>query len=140
MAGETEGFDFPAPPEEFLTYRDNRVLSILEDPRSVQSAIDELVQAGFPAEGIYVLSGPEGAARLDLSGEHHGLRGRIYRFIEKLGDERQWLEHQAALMKEGGFGVSLPADDENKGTAAEILIRLGGKHTAYFGKAHWETL
>jgi hypothetical protein len=140
MAGTPDSFDFPAPPEEFLTYKDNRVISILDDPRSVQSAIDELVQVGVPAEDIYVLSGPEGAARLDLSGEHHGLRGRIYRFLEHLGDEWQWLEHQGALMKRGAFGLSLPADDESKASAAEILIRHGGRHTAYFGKAHWETL
>jgi hypothetical protein len=140
MAGGTESFDFPPPPDDFLTYKDNRVISIFDDPRSVRAAIDELVKAGFPAEDIYVLSGPEGAARLDLSGEHHGLRGRIYRFIERLGDERQWLEQQSALMKRGGLGVSLPADDESKASAAEILTRHGGQHTAHFGKAHWETL
>ena len=87
-----------------------------------------------------MLSGPEGAARLDLAGEHHGLRGRIYRFIERLGDERQWLEHHGALMKRGGLGVSLPADEESKASAAAILARHGGQRTAYFGKAHWETL
>lgn len=140
MAAGTGGFDFPTPPDDLLTYRVNRVISILDDPRSVQRAIDELVKAGFPADDIYVLSGPEGAARLDLSGEHHGLRGRIYRFIEHLGDERQWLEHQGAHMRRGGFGVSLPAGDESKASAAEILTRHGGQHTAYFGKAHWETL
>jgi hypothetical protein len=140
MAEGRGSFDFPPPPDDLLTYKDNRVISILDDPRSVQGAIDELVKAGFPAEDIYVLSGPEGAARLDLSGEHQGLRGRIYRFIERLGDERQWLEHQSALMKRGWLGVSLPADDESKASVAEILARHGGRHTAYFGKAHWETL
>ena len=140
MAAGRESFDFPPPPDDMLTYKDNRVISILDDPLSVQGAIDDLVKAGFPAEDIYVLSGPEGAARLDLSGEHQGLRGRIYRFIERLGDERQWLEHQSALMKRGWLGVSLPADDESKASAAEILTRHGGRHTAYFGKAHWETL
>jgi hypothetical protein len=140
MAAGRENFDFPPPPDDLLTYKDDRVISMLDDPRSVQGAIDELVRAGFPAEDIYVLSGPEGAARLDLSGEHHGLRGRIYRFIERLGDERQWLEHQGALMKRGWFGISLPADDESKASAAEILARHGGRQTAYFAKAHWETL
>ena len=140
MAEGTESFDFPAPPDDLLTYNVDRVISILDDPQSVQGAIDELVKAGFPANDIYVLSGPEGAARLDLSGKHHGLRGRIYRFVERLGDERPWLEHHSTLMKRGGFGVSLPADQEGKASAAEILTRHGGRHTAYFGKGHWETL
>jgi hypothetical protein len=140
MAGTPDSIDFPAPPEEFLTYKNNRIISIIDDPGSVQSAIDELVQAGVPEEDIYVLSGPEGAARLDLSGKHHGLRGRIYRFLEHLGDERQWLEHHGALIERGAFGVSLPADDESKASAAEILARHGGRDTAYFGKWHWETM
>lgn len=140
MVGNSEQSDFPAPPEDFLGYSANKVVSILDDPQSVQDAIDKLVQAGFETEDISVLCGPRGAARLDVSGRDHGLRGRLYRFVEQLGSEHEWLETHSELMASGGFGVSVSADEGEKGRAAKILGEHGGHDTAYFGETVWQSM
>ncbi len=77
------------PPDGLLTAPENRVLAHMDTPDAVAAAVDDLGQSGFPSDEVYVLCGPEGAERLDVTGEQHGLRGRTYRVMEWLGDERE---------------------------------------------------
>jgi hypothetical protein len=131
---------FPDPPEGLLTYPTNRVGAQMDDPDGVAAAIEDLVQAGFEHSDIFVLAGPQGAERLDVTGRHHGLRGRMYRFVEHLGDEHEQLLAAAEHLKAGGLLIMVPADDDNKDTAARILKAHGGHQVLHFGKAHWESL
>ena len=133
-------FDFPAPPQDFIGYEANRIVSVLDDPSQVQRAIEELKQAGFAPDDISVLTGPEGASKLDLVGDHHGLRGRIYRFVEKLGDENLWLQRHSELLEGGAFGLAVSATPEQKSAVAKIIASHGGHDTAFFGKAAWEEI
>ena len=77
---------------------------------------------------------------LARSGRDHGLKGRIYRFLERISDERELLlgleEHLAA----GGLAVTVPADEVSKSSAARILGRHGGHDMAHFRQGHWERL
>jgi hypothetical protein len=132
--------DFKAPTEGFLTYPKNKVIALLDDTGSVRCALTDLVRAGFDKEGIDVLSGPEGAARLDVDGRQHGFKARIYRLVERVSDTSEWLQRHADHIAQGGFGVTVPADKTRKTQAAEILGRHGAHDRAYFGKAHWETI
>ncbi len=128
------------PPNELLTYPYDRVKALMDSPDDVVAAIEELADAGFEREKIFVLCGPPGAARLDISGRHHGLRGRIYRLVEQLGDAREDLEQSAHHLKAGGFLVTVPADDESMSTVAEILGRHGGHDMIHYGQWHYEHL
>ncbi len=131
---------FPEPPEGLISYPTNRVRALMDDPDQVVAAVEDLVQAGFERSDIFVLAGPLGAERLDVSGRHHGLRGRIYRFIEHLGDEFEQLEVAAEHLRAGGVLIMVPADDDNKDAAARILKEHGGDRLIHFGKGHWESL
>lgn len=135
-----EAYDFPAPPQDFLGYQANRVVSIIDHPSQVQRAINELMRAGFASDDIAVLAGPEGASKLDLSGDHHGLRGRIYRFVEKLGDVDVWLQRHSELLEGGAFGLAVSATPEQRSAVAKIIASHGGHDTAFFGKAAWEEI
>jgi hypothetical protein len=135
-----EELHFPDPPEGLLSYPTNRVGAQMDDPDEVAAAIEELVQAGFERSDMYVLAGPEGAERLDVTGRHHGLRGRLYRFIEHLGDEHEALVDAAEHLSAGGLLIMVPADDDNRDAAARILKSHGGHRVLHFGKAHWESL
>lgn len=128
------------PPNELITYPYDRVKALLDNPDDVVAAIEELVEAGFERESIFVLSGPRGAERLDITGQHHGLRGRIYRFVEQLGDVSEDLQRSADHLKAGGFGVTVPADDENMSKVAEILGRHGAHDMVHYGRWHHERL
>jgi hypothetical protein len=135
-----EEIDLPDPPEGLVTYPTNRVRALMDDPDEVAAAIEDLVQAGFEGGGIFVLAGPQGAKRLDATGRHHGLRGRLYRFIEHLGDEHEELMAASEHLTAGGLVILVPADDEKKDVAARTLKAHGGHRMIHFGKGHWESL
>lgn len=87
-----------------------------------------------------MLCGPKGAERLDVSGSDHGLRGRTYRIMEWMGDEREVLLRSGEHLAAGGLVVTVPTDEDTKPKAARILADHGGHKIAHFGKGHWEPL
>ncbi len=131
---------FREPPEGLLTAPEHRVLAHMDSAEAVASAIDALAEAGFPGEEVFVLCGPEGARRLDVSGGHHGLRGRTYRIMEWMGDEREVLVRSGEHLASGGLVLTVPADEEGKGRAARILRDHGGREIVHFDKGTWERL
>ncbi len=131
---------FREPPDGLLTAPENRVLAHMDTPDDVLAAIEDLGDAGVPSDEVYVLCGPKGAERLDVTGEQHGLRGRTYRIMEWMGDERDVLVRSGEHLSQGGLVVTVPADDGAKAAAALALAAHGGHGIAHFGKGHWERL
>lgn len=135
------GLELHEPPAGLLTYPYDRVKALLDKADDAQAAIEELAEAGFDRERIYLLCGPEGARRLDVTGRHHGLRGRVYRFMERFADDvGENLQRSAEHLQAGGLWITVPADPEDKVTAAEILARHGGHDMVHYGKGHHERL
>ena len=131
---------FPEPPEGLLTAPEDRVLAFMDTPEDAAAAMDELAEKGFPKDEFFVLCGPKGAERLDVSGDRHGLRGRTYRIMEWMGDERDVLLRSGEHLSRGGLVVTVPADEGAKAAAARALAAHGGHEIAHFGKGHWERL
>jgi len=131
---------FPEPPEGLVKPDEDSVVAFLGEPDQAQAAMDELVAQGFDRDSIWVLCGPTGAERLDVSGRQHGLRGRVYRLIEWMGDEKGILFRARDHLSAGGLVMSVPADEEKKATAARILGAHGATRMAHFGPDHWEPL
>ena len=141
MGGRSdEELGFPEPPDGLLTAPVDRVMALMDGPDETEAAIEDLSEAGFDRDEIFVLCGPEGAERLDVFGRHHGLRGRIYRLVEWIGDERALLLRSGDHLAAGGLVMTVPADDSEKTTAARILGQHGAHGMAHFGKGHWEPL
>lgn len=140
MATSDEEFAFPEPPEGLLSPAEDSVVAFLDEPGQAEAAMQELVAQGFDRDRIYVLCGPKGAERLDVSGRHHGLRGRVYRLLEWMGDEKGLLFRARDHLSAGGLVISVPADENQKATAARILGAHGGHGMAHFGREHWEPL
>ena len=132
--------EFPEPPEEFLTYPAGNLIALMTDGDAVAAALDDLTRAGFPRDKMYVLAGPAGAERLDVTGQHHGLRGRVYRTLSRVGDEHEELLRAGNHLQAGGLVVRVPADKDEKAVAARILGEHGAVHIVYMGKATYETL
>ena len=131
---------FPEFPEGLVKPQKNSVVAFIDEPDQVEAAMEELVAHGFDREQIYVLCGTEGAQRLDVSGRHHGLRGRIYRLVEWMSDEKGILFRARDHLAGGGLVLSVPADEDQKAPAARILGGHGGHGMAHFGPDHWEPL
>ncbi len=135
-----EDSGFREPPDGLLTAPENRVLAHMDTPDDVAAAIEHLGNAGVPPDDVYVLCGPKGAERLDVTGEQHGLRGRTYRIMEWMGDERDVLLRSGDHLAAGGLVLTVPVDEAGKAPAARILADHGAHDIAHFGKGHWEPL
>jgi hypothetical protein len=131
---------FPDPPEGLVKPDDDSVVAFLDGPDQAEAAMEQLVRDGFDGERIYVLCGPKGAQRLDVSGAHHGLRGRVYRLLEWMSDEKGILFRARDHLEAGGLVMSVPADEDHKADAARILGAHGAHGMAHFGRDHWEPL
>lgn len=140
MADRGDDFAFPEPPEGLIKPKDDSVVAFLDGPDQVEAAMEELVGKGFDRDRIYVLCGPKGAERLDVTGAHHGLRGRVYRLLEWMSDEKGILFRARDHLAAGGLVISVPADEEQKPDVARILGAHGGHGMAHFGSDHWEPL
>src|ERR687891_2130400 len=106
------GTDFPEPPEEFLKYPAGNLIALMTDGDAVAAALDDLTGAGFPRDEMYVLVGPAGAERLDVTGRHHGLLGRIYRILGRLGDDHEELSRAVGHLRRGGLALRVPASGD----------------------------
>lgn len=140
MAQSDGELDFPEPPEGLVKPHEDSVVAFLDGPDEVESAMEELVEQGFDRDRIWVLCGSKGAERLDVSGRHSGLRGRVYRLLEWMGDEKGLLFRARDHLAAGGLVLSVPADEDQKASAARILGDKGGHGMAHFGRNHWEPL
>ncbi|MGH2688179.1 MAG: hypothetical protein ACRDKW_05160 [Actinomycetota bacterium] len=135
------GLELHEPPAGLLTYPYDRIKTLIDSPDDALAAIEELAAAGWQREQIYVLCGAEGATRLDVTGRHHGLRGRVYRFMERFADDvGENLERSAAHLQAGGLWMTVPATDEDKEKVVEILARHGAHDLVHYGRGHHERL
>jgi hypothetical protein len=95
----------------------------------------ELGDAGFAPEEIHAICGEEGLRRLDPSGKHHGLRGRLIRAVDNVTSDETLFEYADDLTA-GAVIVSVPApNDEVQARAAHILREHGATRMRYFGAA-----
>jgi hypothetical protein len=133
-------FGLPDPPADFVTYPTNTVAALMGDPDETCAAIEDLAGSGFEQAGMFTLVGPEGAEQLDVDGRHHGLRGRLYRFVERVSDERGELLRTEDHLRAGGLLLVVPSDDDQTATAARILKEHGAQRVVHFGARSFEPL
>jgi hypothetical protein len=121
VAARDEESAFPDFPEGLVKPQKDSVVAFMDGPDQVEAAMEELVGQGF-------------------DGRHHGLRGRIYRLVEWMSDEKGILFRARDHLAAGGLVLSVPADEDQKASAARILGGHGGHGMAHFGQDHWEPL
>lgn len=130
---------FPEAPDGFTKFKSNSIVALLDEPDQLEAAVKALAEAGFDPQQVTVLCGQKGAERLDISGRHHGLKGRIYRLMEWLSDDQELRFAARDHLASGGYAVSAPARDDQTATATRILAAHGGHGIVHFGRAHFET-
>jgi hypothetical protein len=127
---------FAPPPPDLLRARWHRVVGVLPGLDEAAASLVDLSEAGFADEEIHAISGEEGVRRLDPTGKHHGLRGRLIRTVENVAADDDILFGYADDLAAGAVLVSVPApDDETRTRAAHVLHEHGGEKVRYFGPA-----
>src|SRR3954447_22788090 len=124
-----------APPSGKLAYEPHhRVIAHLASPDEAAAAVDALLDAGFPRDDVFVLCGDDAVRRLDPTGRHHGLRGRVVRALEHVFEAEDLLDEDAAHLQSGGVIVAAPAHAlDERTTAIRVLREHGGTDMRYHG-------
>jgi hypothetical protein len=134
-------FAFTPPPEELLSTPKHRIVARVPGPDDAASAVDALASAGVDRSQVFVLCGEDGVRRLDPTGQHHGLRGRLVRASQTVFALGDMISDDTEFVERGGFIVIAPArhDDERR-VVAEALRDHGGTEMRYFGATTFEEI
>lgn len=126
---------------KFRTYPSDRVIATLDTPEELQEAVAALADAGVDATQLEVLCGVDGVRVLDSSGVNHGLRARIIRTLQFMGEEHELLRKAEETLAAGHFLLAVPAmSAEEKQQVAALLKSKGGYALHYFGRFSIEDL
>jgi hypothetical protein len=119
--------------DDFFRYPTNKLIGVVATPEELQATITELNEAGFGEDEIDELCGKEGADRLDISGKHHGLPARLYRYIGRLGDiESKNLQEYEQELLNGHYVLAIQVADEDKRMQVLNVIKSHGGHAVTF--------
>ena len=128
---------------DFIFYPTNKVVGIIDDPNDAHAALRDLRAAGFTADEIEVLTGEEGAYRIDVTGEDHGPLARFVRSIQKLlGDyePKHVRRHEQELLA-GHFGIGVTAKEPKaRERVRKILKSHNGHFINFYGEWAMEVL
>jgi hypothetical protein len=132
----------PAAPDR-PPYPLEMVAGTFGDEQSVQRAVGALRRAGFQPADCDILHGAEDAESLDVTGEAHGLRGRVIRALQAASSsDLDHVRHHAQHLRAGGYviGVDVGEDEEAKRRAAGALRAGGGEFLHYYADLYIESL
>ena len=130
------------PPPRFIGYPSRQVLAVIDDPTAVPKVVADLRETGVAERDMVVLSGEEGAARIDGLGASHGLFARLRRLLaftlmDQLPD---FVLYERALRDGRAVFTVRATSDERKRTIHGVLRRHGGHFTNYYGRFATEEL
>lgn len=132
---------FVEPPGDLLATPKHQLMAFLADPDAASDATAELVAEGFPRDQIYVMVGDDAARKIDPTGKHHGLRGRIVRFTQRWTAAGDAIYEDADHVAGGGALLLVPvADDGDVDRAAGVLRPHHPTRLRHFGAATFRDL
>ncbi|HEY0670727.1 MAG TPA: hypothetical protein VGD27_00605 [Longimicrobiales bacterium] len=111
------------------------VVGVLPDENAVRETVTALNASGFDDQEITVLAGPEGIDMVDIQGKHHGLRGRIFRALDTIGDEHDESVTHLEALRAGRLVLGVHVDNEEEKTRAlEAFKKHNGEHVSYYSR------
>ena len=129
---------------DFIPYPTNRVVGTITDAARARAAIDALHEAGFTAEHLDVLHGPDALQRLDPDGAAHGFLAKFQRTVIATlapAEESKHLQHHLDDVRAGRYVIMVLAKErDQRDRAAEILNRHEAEYIGFYGRWHWESL
>jgi hypothetical protein len=128
---------------DFIFYPTNKVIGIIDDADDAKAALRELKAAGFTADEITVLTGAEGARRIDVTGEDHGPLARIVRWYQELLGDYEPVHvrrHEQEFLADH-YGIGVTAKEPNaRAKVQEILKSHKGHFINFYGEWAMEVL
>ena len=136
MAGDPNDRDrFP--------YPGGNVVGVFVDGSALNDARERLERAGFGPDRYDVLHGETDVARIDVTGEAHGLAGTIVRKLQAaFSDDADHVREYAEHLRAGHYvvGVSVGEDEDAKRRAADALRAADAQSLDYYAENYTEDL
>jgi hypothetical protein len=113
------------------------------DEAAFDGAREHLEQAGFGPGAYEVLHGERDAARVDITGQAHGLAGSIFRRLQAaMTDEAELARRYAEHLRGGHYlvAVSVGDDEAAKQRAAAALRAAHAQFLSYYATNYIEDL
>lgn len=127
--------------QRFYRYPMHRVVAIIDDDTGIDAAVDALSKAGVDVAAVDVLSGSDGARRLDAAGTAHGMRGRLLRLLQQGAYEGNALQAHEEALDAGHHVVYVPVrGDDQRERVVDILHAAGGRYLLYFRRWNIELI
>lgn len=122
----------------FIGYPTGWILGVVDEPQDAAGIDTELAAAGIGHDDRMILTGAEGAQRLDGLGSQSGFLARMRRATQYLAMDQMpdFLMYEVAL-REGRVVVGVRPDDAERPAAIEVLKRHGAHFINRFGS--WST-
>jgi hypothetical protein len=120
--------------DRFVSRPANAVRAIV--PAHTRSrCIADLSSFGFHDSAVHLLEGDEGCRILDVSGHHHGIRGRIVRMFQSGGAEGNELKTMDAALHHGSSVVTVAVGNADQMLlAARTLLDCEGERIFHYDK------
>ena len=125
-----------------IGYPTNRLLAVIDDPALEGRVRSELAAIGVPPGDIHVLAGDEAARAFDAWGQHSGVSGRLYRWVQFMAmDQTPDFERYQREAQDGHAILAIAAADGGlRRRIVEVLKSLGARFVNYYGRLETEEL
>lgn len=119
-----------------MVYPSDHVFGIIDDLASVEAVLAEMTEKDVPEVDIIVLTGEEGAARIDAAGSSHGLLARMWRALQFMTmDALPDAERYEGAALAGSWVVAVRAQtEERRDLVHQSLKAHGGYFINHYGK------
>ncbi len=97
---------------EYLSSPANRIVAVIEQQEDTDAAVAALAQGGLSGDDVVVFKGQRAAEKIDVSGEEHGVAGKVLRTLQNMGDEKDYFYQKVAELEQGHNVISVAAGDE----------------------------
>jgi len=120
--------------DRFYRYPKNRIVAVLPGDENLSPALGKLSELGLSGPDIDVLSGPDGARRLDRTGARHGLRARLLRMMQRGATEVDTLRVHEQALRGGHHVIYVPVRDKDQARQVATAVHdAGGRYVLFFG-------
>jgi hypothetical protein len=118
------------------------MMAVIDDPPSAAAALAELRATGILTHDLEILRGPEGADRVDGTGDVKGGLGRIRRWVDfTLMDQLVDFATYEFALRDGRAVVMVRVEgDTRKRAVLDVLRRHGAHFVNYYGRFATEEL
>lgn len=114
---------------EYLSSPRNRIVAVINSQEDTDAALAALQGEGRVVEGdAVVFKGQRAADKIDVSGEEHGIAGKVNRTLQNYGDEKDYFYQKIAELEQGHNVISVAAGDESQ---RETIKRILKQHNAH---------